>query len=340
MRKISSIFIACVVGALAFACAKSEPVREPLSENEVPICFARNISMSPVLGTKAEISSVDGLYGVLALDASRTIDPSDFASVLFYNEILESNTGEVGFKDGKAICYPSIASNYTFYAYRTSESGDPASGKFASNAFLVPVTFGENDILWAKSVAPVLKDPDGIEPDMNGFNKSYAIAAREWYPDDDNYLPSFTFQHLTTELTFSIEAESKEAEESLDSSLYFTEIRLSGLPTKGKLDVLNGQIIDPEQPYDVSFEKEAYPTAEGVKIGEIFTVPELQSFKLGYSFTFEGTQYDVDNIIVSTPSEGYLPGHRYSYKIVVRSKDDVALALGSVVVGPEPVYPD
>ena len=103
---------------------------------------------------------------------------------------------------------------------------------------------------------------------------------------------------------------------------------------------MTGKIIDPEQPYDVSFEKEAYPTAEGVKIGEIFTVPELQSFKLGYSFTFEGTQYDVDNIIVSTPSEGYLPGHRYSYKIVVRSKDDVALALGSVVVGPEPVYPD
>lgn len=339
MKRLKSVIILPVLSLLLSGCGREGVSPEPKPGQGVPIRFARSSSICSVSPTKAAIRTLDGLeLGVLALDPSREVDPSDSASVLLYNEHLSVSGSAIGFVDesgDKTICYPSNESEYVFYAYHVSDEPLSQTGEFTPDgSFEVPVELGRTDVLWAKAEAPELHDPTGKGETLGGFNRGYALNSRLWYPGDDSYNPSFSLQHLTTHLNFIVTALDEEAENSLGESFRITSVTLEGLPASAVLNVAEGSLEAGE--YASSFTLEpasaAYPTLQGTAIGEgVFTSPELESFTLSYEFIFEGKTYSsFESISVQAPEGGYKAGYTYNYKIVVKSYDEVLLLLSQM----------
>lgn len=342
MRK-SGIYVLGIICLLAAACSKGPlPRKAGVTGGRVPISIGRSSSVK--LETKSVVNDLEGLqFGVLALDPSKTAWSGADTAVLLCNKVFECRDGACSFvtpQGPEILYYPSYDCNYEFYAYHVSDevvADTPyaQAGSFDSGTFIVDLLMGETDVLWAKSVAPALSDPSGNAPDLYGFNRDYIISARMWYgPAADAYVPHFTFSHLTSHITFTVEAESPEAEASLGSDFTVDRLIISDLPLTARLDVISGSLTAGEEylPFLLFPDEPVAPSLSGQEIaGGVFILPGTETFSFRYVVSFDGQEYlSPEPIFVSSPDGTFKAGYNYKYRIIVRDRENVSIMMESM----------
>ena len=181
--------------------AQPEPEFEPWV-NDLSLPVPIQFGTTGFEGTKAApVDNVDDLagreIGVFGINRATDSDWSNTDNQLLVNEKATYNKSTHLLDFETPQFYPPKSDlNYTFYGYyvrslntTTTPGANLPQPTVADDAFYFPVTFGNTDYLWAKSVATTAYGADG-------FNAKYIrlISKKNSY---QTYMPKFNFKHVT-----------------------------------------------------------------------------------------------------------------------------------------------
>ena len=181
--------------------AQPEPEFEPWV-NDLSLPVPIQFGTTGFEGTKAApVDAVDDLegreIGVFGINRATDSDWSNTDNQLLVNEKATYNKSTHLLDFETPQFYPPKSDlNYTFYGYyvrslntTTTPGANLPQPTVADDAFYFPVTFGNTDYLWAKSVATTAYGADG-------FNAKYIrlISKKNSY---QTYMPKFNFRHVT-----------------------------------------------------------------------------------------------------------------------------------------------
>ena len=355
MKRISYIFTAVVLTAivLAPACSKDSPSpKDEMPEwvtdltKSVPIILGTG---SPsVVKTKAAITSLLNVeFGVLAYDAGKKDE-------LFRDEVAKSVDLRAQFiskSDGTTDItkyyplYNPSNYNYSFYAWHTSDikvKADSTVFDLDEGAYTKTFDVGQVDVLWAKAEAtPFVLG----EETYNGFNAEYQRTARKNLESWEDYLPKLTFSHLTAALHFQVVAEDSDAAATFvdvknnKELVHLTALNIystaeSGIPSQASLNVLDGSLAilgydsylsmtaSPLLPKDVASEFGTglfiMPTEDDLRVQFTLAVP---------TGNFTPTDGTGVGYALSAPDGGFVAGKSYTYKIIIRSLENIQIKL-------------
>lgn len=293
-------------------------------------------------------------------------NPEQAENVLLMNKVAKGVSSNAQFitTEGENVTYyypleTLDSHDYSFFAYHTSDvsvTASPAVHELSSNgvSFIKSVAIGTTDVLWAKAEATPFV-AGGVT--YTGFNTDYQRMARRTWPDTwlENYAPKFTFKHVTTALHFNIVAEDANAAAtfiSADGAAQVTvrDLRVfsaseAGLPGVATLDVLSGRLTagDASGAYEpVSFAPVSEPVLPTVptagSINEygtgLFLVPTTDQLRV--SFTVDAPtgsfspsdESGLGGYSLNAPTDdGFEAGKSYTFRIVVRSLEDIRIVL-------------
>ncbi|MBR0297885.1 MAG: fimbrillin family protein [Bacteroidales bacterium] len=358
MKRISYIFTAVVLTAivLAPACSKDSPSpKDEMPEwatditKEVPIILSTG---SPsIVKTKAAITSLEGVeFGVLAYDATNMDE-------LFRDEVAKSVSLQAQFiskEDGTSPItkyyplYNPDSYNYSFYAWHTSDTKvkvDSTIFNLDKGTHTKTFDVGQVDVLWAKADATSFEVGSGEEAKTyTGFNAEYQRAARKNLSSWENYLPKLTFKHLTAALHFQVVAEDADAAATFvdkysNPLVTLTALNISSgsdndITSQATLDVLTGDIQATATADSLAVT--AYPLLPTEKASEfgtgLFIMPTNDNLRVQFTLAvptgaFTPTDGTGVGYALSAPDGGFVAGKSYTYKIIIRSLENIQIKL-------------
>lgn len=361
MKHISYIFISAVMTALVLAPACSKDSPSPKDEmpewvtdltKSVPIILGTG---SPsVVKTKAAITSLSNVeFGVLALDTTNNANVELFRNEVAYG--AKANVAQFFSKKTGAdttMYYPLYnpnSYNYSFFAWHTSDTTVVTKSKIFdldANAYTKTFEIGHVDVLWARADATPFVIGSGEEAKKyKGFNAEYQRTARkELGASWETYLPKLTFKHLTAALHFLVVAEDSDAAATFvdnknNELVHLTALNIystavSGIPSQASLNVLDGSLAilgydsylsmtaSPLLPKDVASEFGTglfiMPTEDDLRVQFTLAVP---------TGNFTPTDHTGVGYALSAPEGGFVAGKSYTYKIIIRSLEDISIKL-------------
>ncbi len=231
MKKLSLILLAGLV--LISSCSKNNDLQDPMLEDwvndlslPVPIRFSgtstsltKANTKAAVVGTGENKSLPQGLkVGIFAVDEA-ACDFKGTGELLNNLPASADANGILQFDDGVQY-YPYFSEyDYSFYGYYPYDA-DVDTYRTPENGYHFRINIdGKTDILFAETDALPFEYEEGKF--VGGYNASYvrkvtaaiSDAAEEDKAGLQAYLPELKFNHLLTQLSFSVKA----SEESLDS---------------------------------------------------------------------------------------------------------------------------
>lgn len=254
---------ACLLAVIS-ACNKNDVVADKVLDDYSDAPWAVDPSLRvpiqlnmgdlfDVKTTKAAIDSLDNVrLGILAVDLVNT---ADWSELLKDKIAVVDSIGMAKFisADGAPLTYyypletPTLH-NYAFYGYRTSNETGQEAFKL-NDGYTKDVKIGYTDVLWAKSVAEDLVNPDPTSSEtVTGFNADYIRKARVWYSGSWMlYAPTLRFKHLTAALHFNAVAETEDAAKTFvdkqgNPLVTISDIVVSGVDTTAVLNVISGEL--------------------------------------------------------------------------------------------------
>lgn len=195
------------------SCSKDDPQLPPddawVNDLSLPVPIQFGSGFSQDLVTKVGYESLEDfdesvIFGIFGLDTDSTDWSQDSPAVLLYNASSQFKDGKIGFRYNKQVVtyyYPmEVSCNYTFYAYHTRNANvEHRVDDDDKDGYYVPITFGSDDVLWAKTE---VVDEMETQVGRDGFNSAYCRAVRKKGLPADIYMPNLKFEHLTTALEF------------------------------------------------------------------------------------------------------------------------------------------
>ena len=299
--------------------------------------------------TKAAITSLSDVeFGVLALDIVSKDE-------LFRTEVARGGASEAQFfskTNGANITkyyplYNPDGNNYSFFAWHTSDT-KVASQKsifdLDEGTYTKTFEIGQVDVLWAKADAtPFVVN----EITYNGFNAEYQRTARKYYSSTfDNYLPKLTFKHLTAALHFMVVAEDADAAATFinikdnEELVHMTDLKIysvseSGIPAEASLDVISGELTTVSQANNLAIaaEEPLLPEVTAHEFGAgLFIMPTSENLRVQFTLNvptgnFTPTDGTGVGYPLNAPEGGFVAGKSYTYKIIIRSLEDISIKL-------------
>jgi hypothetical protein len=246
MKKFSIILLGTLVILMA-GCSKNNATESVPAEDAwvnnldlpVPIVFG-NVSTNPLSKIAIDDESIQTLrsrvkFGIFGLETDYNREGKDAwtsgsESVLLNNVPAYYNNGSMVFgslNSPVTYYYPMYSNhNFTFYGCHSDATSVISDG----NSMRLSVTFGDTDIIWAKSEAVQLPADSKGGP-YDGFNARYIRAAKRASVYEEN-MPSFKFRHLTSRLRFTVMA----SEDADYDKLLATKVKVTGLSLVGTIN--------------------------------------------------------------------------------------------------------
>ena len=347
---------ACLLAVIS-ACNKNDVVADKVLDDYSDAPWAVDPSLRvpiqlnmgdlfDVKTTKAAINSLDNVrLGILAVDLVNT---ADWSELLKDKIAVVDGSGMTQFisADGAPLTYyypletPTLH-NYAFYGYRTSnETGQEAFN--LNDGYTKDVEIGYTDVLWAKSEAEELVNPETPSEKLTGFNADYIRKARVWYSGSwMQYAPTLRFLHLTTALHFNAVAETSEAADSFKDEdnnplVTISNIVVSGVYTSAELDVISGDLtatesvkgeltVLPDTPVMPTYNQNDDNVNVGTECGTgLFILPTEDPIYVNFTITMPDAiagsrEYRrAEPYLITPPSGGFVAGKAYRFRIIVK----------------------
>lgn len=349
MRSFSFIALAVATLSLA-ACARKDilPPGDPFADKPwaidetlpVPIRFGKgDLFQIETKGTETALTSLAGKkVAITALTsfAEVTSATPDKKAMLFNGDIATvAAGGNVSFDAGNHY-YPmqgqeETARNYSFYAYRiTTDETNHKKPVIGESGYLNDyVDFDLNpetnnvDVLWAKAQA---EDYSGLK----GFNARYIRAVTA--AGETAKYPKFVFTHSAAAIRFMVKSADgttpsdykKADKDACDFTIDY--ITVGGIYNNVRLSLATGALTkrsssDVAAAFRQSPAAAVVPDSDPVNFGnDLFILPGSDPKTISVHFTDkEGTSGATSSSNLKVPPGGFLPGHIYTYTIVIAS---------------------
>lgn len=354
MKRFSTILFGALAILMA-SCSKHaqpEPEFEPWV-NDLSLPVPIQFGTTGFEGTKAApVDNVEDLagreIGVFGINRATDSDWSNTDNQLLVNEKATYNaiTQLLDFEDPQY--YPPKSDlNYTFYGYyvrslntTTTPGTSSPQPTVADDAFYFPVTFGNTDYLWAKSVATTAYGTDG-------FNAKYIrlISKKNSY---QTYMPKFNFKHVTAGVEIWAKGDddgiTNGAAGESDTDDMYSDIQVCSVVVVNAIskadfciahktaDVNEGKFFSASDRKDIkmtaltSAGKEVddltqgvnscKPTVAGTRLGnDLFLYPG-ENYQIDIYYTTAASQTPAKYTITTNIQDGLKAGTKYKYTLV------------------------
>ena len=343
MKRFSFIFLGALVIFMA-GCSKFQQPEEDAWVDDlslrVPIEFG-----SSLLETKASVTDLSqvGQLSVFGLDktpGSSWVKGQD-AAILYNVKATINSEKEIELSDGPYF-YPLVSTyNYNFYATSPSKSVvnpiDVTPSYDMSDGIYVYANLGQDDILWARSIAEKYGDYDGYNARYMRYIRTNRLGTG----------PELKLEHVTTYLEFSAKANVESTSLNPLDNEDFTHIKITnisvngmegsqGVPMRGLLCVANqtdsqkeGKIFNLHD-YRSSYTPADFiagksPTKEGTNLGGVFVYPDYSQggtyiIKVRYQDSQRGTTEEKE---FTTPI--LEPGTKYNFSLTFHQNDVIKI---------------
>lgn len=331
------------------SCSKDGPQLPPedawVNDLSLPVPIQFGSGFSQDLVTKVGYEDLEDfdesvIFGIFGLDTDSTDWSQDSPAVLLYNASAQFKDGEIGFRYNKQVVtyyYPmEVSCNYTFYAYHTRNANvEHKVDEDGNDGYYVPITFGSDDVLWAKTeVDESMMEKVG----RDGFNAAYCRAVRKGGHAEEEYMPNLKFEHLTTALEFYAVGDNSEDPGLTDedfSEVTVKKISITNAKSGATLCIAH-EDSSKEKTWDVSESTDAVKVMSGIATGGVHPTVGDGTLVGDGLFLYPQDTYDVEIVINSpklngkmdsvlkrsvTADGGFKAGHKYRFNIVLKSPE-------------------
>ena len=354
MKRFSIILFGALAILMA-SCSKHaqpEPEFEPWV-NDLSLPVPIQFGTTGFEGTKAApVDNVDDLagreIGVFGINRATDSNWSKTENQLLVNEKATYNASTKILDFDTPQFYPPKSDlNYTFYGYYVrSVDISPTPGEnlpqptVVDDAFYFPVTFGNTDYLWAKSVATTAYGEDG-------FNAKYirTISQKDAY---NKYMPKFNFKHVTAGVEIWAKGDddgiTNGAEGESDTDDMYSDIKVCSVVVVNAIssadfciahktaDVNEGKFFSASARKDIKMtaldsndldvedlragKKSCKPTVAGTRLGnDLFLYPG-ENYQIDVYYTTAASQTPAKYTINTNIEDGLKAGTKYKYTLV------------------------
>lgn len=247
------------------------------------------------------------------------------------------------------LYYPYMYSQgqFNFYGYRTSDAIDQGTLPTLSGTSINGIAIGQTDILYAAAEADSEKE-DAATTAYNakrsgtstakGFSAKYIRGARYASSPGDvfnsgtfiTYLPTFTFEHKTSQFIFHVKTVDADAATSLNAAgVTVSSITVSGVPTSANLDLVTGVLSGSGSAGSVSVTAPTTFTlnATGDTWGQpIFLLPGTSNITFTMNLSLPNNITGTVTQTLSPPDEnGFLAGKAYRFTVILQGIEEVKI---------------
>lgn len=245
--------------------------------------------------------------------------------------------------------YPYMYSQgqFSFFGYRTSDAIDSGTLPTLNGTSVNNIVIGQTDILYAAAIAETSKEEAataayntarGGSGTALGFSAKYIRGARLASSPGDvfssatfiTYLPTFTFEHKTSQFIFHVKTVDDDATASLNAAhVTVGSITIGDVKTTANLNIVTGELVGTGSNGNVSVTAPDSFTfsKEGAVWGEpIFLLPGTDDITFTMLLNLPNNITGTVEQTLSAPDEnGFEPGKAYKFTVILQGIEEVKI---------------
>lgn len=315
----------------------------------VPIQFSgQSIDTKGTAIDAATFGGADFRYAVLGVNKSSGAIMDGFGGGVLAKNVAGS--GELSaaplmtdFVDGPRY-YPYMYSQgqFNFYGYRTSDAIDSGTLPPLTGTSVNSIAIGQTDVLYAAAVADPAKEAAaktayntarGGTGNADGFSAKYIRGARlatSTSAEFIEFLPTFTFEHKTSQFIFHVKTVDDDATTSLtNAGVTIESITIGNVKTTANLNLVTGVLagtgsngeVEVTAPLSFTFSQ------TGALWGEpIFLLPTTSSIDFTMVLNLpNGLTGTVTDTLSAPDANGFEAGKAYKFTVILQGIEEVKI---------------